>query len=58
MRPGVRVGVDVGKARIGIAKCDQQGMLATPVETVARGHGDLARIAGIAADIGAIEIVV
>ncbi|MCU1421600.1 MAG: Holliday junction resolvase RuvX [Microbacteriaceae bacterium] len=58
MRPGVRLGVDVGKARIGVARSDLHGMLATPVETVPRGDGDVARILAHAADEGATEIVV
>ncbi len=58
MRAGVRLGIDVGKVRIGVARSDLHGMLATPVETVSRGSGDLARIADIADEIGATEIVV
>lgn len=58
MRSGVRVGVDVGKARIGIARTDFHGMLATPVETVPRGDGDIARILAIVAEVDATEIVV
>lgn len=62
MRPGVRIGIDVGKARIGLSRCDPHGMLATPVETVARSSedddADLSRIAEIVADIGAFEVVV
>lgn len=58
MRPGIRLGVDVGTARIGVARCDPQGMLATPVETVARGAGDVARIVELAAEWEAIELVV
>jgi putative Holliday junction resolvase len=58
MRSGVRVGVDVGKARIGVARTDFHGMLATPVETVARGDGDVARILAIAAELDAMELVV
>jgi putative Holliday junction resolvase len=54
----VRVGVDVGKARIGVARTDFHGMLATPVETVKRGDGDVARILAIAAELDAAEIVV
>jgi putative Holliday junction resolvase len=50
--------VDVGTARIGIARSDNHGMLATPVETVRRGVGDLARIAEIVAEIDAVEIIV
>lgn len=58
MRPGVRIGVDVGTARIGIARSDNHGMLATPVETVPRGAGDTARIAQIVAEVEAFEIIV
>ena len=58
MRTGVRLGIDVGKARIGVARSDQHGMLATPVETVARGTGDIARIVAIASELEAFEIVV
>ena len=58
MRTGARLGVDVGKVRIGVARSDLHGMLATPVETVQRGHGDLVRIAQLAAEIDAVEIVV
>ena len=58
VRPGVRLGVDVGTARIGVARCDFHGMLATPLETVKRGPGDLARIAELAIEYDAVEIVV
>ncbi|MBP2708056.1 Holliday junction resolvase RuvX [Microbispora sp. RL4-1S] len=58
MRHGVRVGVDVGTVRIGVARSDPSGLLATPVETVRRGRGDLGRIAAIAAEHEAIEILV
>lgn len=61
MRAGVRLGVDVGKARVGVARCDPHAMLATPVETVARDHdgdADLIRIEQIANELGAMEIVV
>lgn len=58
LRLGVRVGVDVGSVRIGVAACDPQGTLATPVETVARGPGDLRRIAELVTERDAIEVVV
>ncbi|HEU4513937.1 MAG TPA: Holliday junction resolvase RuvX [Nocardioidaceae bacterium] len=58
MRHGVRIGVDVGDARIGVAQSDPSGLIATPVETVRRGQGDLARIAAITSEAGAIEVVV
>lgn len=58
-RRGVRLGVDVGRARVGVARCDPDGLLATPVETVARRTGDpVARVLTLAEEYGAIEIVV
>lgn len=50
MRHGVRLGIDPGDARIGVARSDPSGFLATPVETVRRGKGDLARITAILAE--------
>ena len=35
-RRGVRLGVDVGAVRVGLAVSDVHGMLATPVETLRR----------------------
>jgi putative holliday junction resolvase len=58
MRHGVRLGIDPGDARIGVARSDPSGFLATPVETVRRGKGDLARIAAILAEEEAVEVVV
>lgn len=62
MRFGVRLGIDPGDARIGVARSDPSGFLATPVETVKRGKGDLKRISAILAEIaeessGVIEVV-
>jgi putative pre-16S rRNA nuclease len=41
MRPGVRLGVDVGSVRVGVARSDPAGLIATPVVTLrrARSHG-------------------
>ncbi|MGL5824109.1 MAG: Holliday junction resolvase RuvX [Nocardioides sp.] len=58
MRTGARLGVDPGEARIGVARCDPSGVLATPLETVRRGDGDLARLSELVADSEAVEIVV
>lgn len=57
---GRRLGVDVGTVRIGVATSDPDGILATPVETVRRDKGDkhIRRIARIADDLGAVEVVV
>jgi len=58
LRSGVRLAVDVGTARIGIASCDPSGVLASPLTTLRRRKGDLGEIARLAADRHAIEIVV
>ena len=61
MRSGVRLGIDVGKARIGVARSDLHGMIATPVETVPRaadGDADLARLSAIASELDAFEVIV
>ncbi|GAA0981088.1 Holliday junction resolvase RuvX [Acrocarpospora macrocephala] len=50
--------MDVGSVRIGVARSDPSGLLATPVETVRRGKGDLDRLAALAAEHEAIEVVV
>jgi putative holliday junction resolvase len=58
VRPGVRVGIDIGSVRIGVARSDPDGVLASPLETVRRGTGDLAKLARITTDSDAIEVVV
>ena len=55
---GVRLGLDPGDARIGVASSDPSGILATPVETVARGRGDLDRLQALAEELGAVRIYV
>lgn len=58
MRTGRRIGIDVGTVRIGLAMSDPHGMLATPVETVVRGDGDVTALLAHAAELEAIEIIV
>ena len=58
LRPGVRIGIDVGSVRIGVARSDVSATLAVPVETVARGPGDLDRLAELIAEHEAIEVIV
>jgi putative Holliday junction resolvase len=50
--------VDVGSVRIGVATCDPAGLIATPLETVRRGRGDLDRLAALVAERAAVEVVV
>jgi putative Holliday junction resolvase len=58
MERGVRIGLDLGSVRIGVATSDPSGFLATPVETVQRGKGDLDRIAAIVAESEAVAVLV
>lgn len=58
MRRGVRLGVDAGSVRIGIARSDPAGILASPLETVRSGKGDVDRIVELVADNDAIEVIV
>jgi putative Holliday junction resolvase len=58
VRHGVRLGLDPGDARIGVARSDPSGFLATPLETVKRSRGDLARLAEIVVEEEAVEVVV
>lgn len=64
MRRGVRLGIDVGKVRIGVARCDPDGILATPMVTLARDNSeqsevpaDMAEIARLIAEHEAVEVV-
>ncbi|HEX7187038.1 MAG TPA: Holliday junction resolvase RuvX [Actinomycetes bacterium] len=58
MRAGVRVGVDVGSVRVGVATCDPAGLIATPVATLRRGRGDLDALSRLVTEREAIEVVV
>ncbi|MCY7413519.1 MAG: Holliday junction resolvase RuvX [Salinibacterium sp.] len=58
MRSGNRLAIDVGTARIGVARSDREGLLATPVETVPRALGDLERIAQLIDEFAAVEVIV
>ena len=61
VRRGVRLGVDVGSVRVGLAASDPSGLLATPVETLrrdARDGTDLGRIADEVAERDVLEVLV
>ena len=59
MRTGVRLGVDAGKARVGVSVSDSSGLLATPVVTLDRLAPDLhERFSALVAEYAPIEIVV
>jgi len=58
VRVGVRLAVDPGSVRIGVARSDRSGIIATPLTVVRRGKGDLDALASLAAAEEAIEILV
>lgn len=58
MGVGVRLACDLGSSRIGMARCDPQGLLATPLPAVPAGPGAHAAVVELAVQAGAIEIVV
>ncbi len=58
---GVRLGVDVGSVRVGVAASDPDGVLASPIAVLqrdAKRGTDLGELARIATERGAVEIVV
>jgi putative Holliday junction resolvase len=58
MRTGVRVALDVGSARIGVAACDPAATLSFGIDTVRRGAGDLDRLVDLIREREAVEVVV
>lgn len=59
MRPGVRVGIDVGTVRIGVARSDRDGLLATPVQTVQRtNEKHVAELVSIITELDAVEVII
>jgi putative Holliday junction resolvase len=54
----VRLGVDVGAVRVGVARSDPAGMLATPLATLRRGRGDVAALVELAGEHEAVEVVI
>ena len=52
------LGIDLGKARIGVAVSDELGMLAHPVETIPAGGDALKRIAQIVKEKDAERVIV
>jgi putative Holliday junction resolvase len=58
---GVKLGVDVGTVRVGVAVCDPDGILATPLRTLDRNtkkNSDVRVLAALAAELHAVQIFV
>ena len=58
MQSGRRIAFDVGSARIGVAICDPDGILATPLERIERTGDELERIQSLLADYEPVAIYV
>ncbi|HVD80400.1 MAG TPA: RuvX/YqgF family protein, partial [Propionibacteriaceae bacterium] len=57
-RRGVRLAIDWGDARIGVAACDPEGTLAYPLTTVRAGASEIAELVAVVAEYEPIEIIV
>jgi putative Holliday junction resolvase len=58
---GIKLGVDVGTVRVGLAICDPDGILATPFKTVARDtkkNSDIRVVVKHAAELPVVQIFV
>jgi putative holliday junction resolvase len=58
---GVWIGVDVGTVRVGVARSDPSGILATPVATLTRDvrhNADVAELAALVLEYEAVGVVV
>ena len=56
MRHGVRIGIDVGKARVGVARSDAHGTMAVPVATLTRATA-LSELCVLVTDYEPLEFV-
>lgn len=52
------MGIDVGSVRVGVARSDSGGLLATPLGTIHRGRGDMDAIASLATEHAVAEVIV
>ena len=58
VRAGVRLAVDVGSVRVGVARSDPGGVLASPLTVLPGGPSAVPEIVRLAADNEAIEVIV
>jgi len=58
MRRGTRIACDVGQARIGVARSDPDGLVATPLEAVPAGSDAQGRIIDLVNQTEAVEVIV
>lgn len=58
MITGVRIALDVGSVRIGVAKCDREGLLAAPLVTITAGSNAVHQVLSVVNDLDAICVYV
>ena len=58
MRSGVRIALDWGDVRIGVAACDPAGVLAYPVSTVRAGPDEITDLVVLVGEHAPIEVLV
>ncbi|MCI6573596.1 MAG: Holliday junction resolvase RuvX [Actinomycetaceae bacterium] len=58
VRAGVRIAVDLGRVRVGIAKSDAHGIMAVPVMTAQRGKNDMSALMRLVRTESPLEIYV
>ncbi|WP_457962538.1 Holliday junction resolvase RuvX [Arthrobacter sp. D1-29] len=58
---GIKLGVDVGTVRVGVAICDRDSILATPYKTLDRNpkkNSDVRIIGSLVEELGAVQVIV
>ena len=58
MPKGVQLACDVGTVRIGIARSDFHGILATPLEAIPAGESSLSRVISMIDEYDVVEVIV
>jgi putative Holliday junction resolvase len=58
MISGVRIALDVGSVRIGVARCDAEGLLATPLTTISARPDALLQVVDLVREYEAICVYV
>jgi putative Holliday junction resolvase len=61
MRKGKRLAIDLGAVRIGMASCDPDGILSSPLEAIRRSGSDVEtakKIASLVSELDAFEVLV
>ncbi len=57
MRLGPRIGIDVGRVRVGVARSDPEGLMAVPVETLPRDSA-LHGVRALVDELSPLEVIV